>query len=176
MLNGLDQHGGGASLGLALFLKSPRVKLSCLIGTRCLVTGCLTPARTLHVRPANYRRSCCCSLALHALDAHGGHGVTTFETAPYQLWWLVVVLRRGMEPLSLLDRNPSARGRSCWECRRPVHRVQRRTVRDEPVRTWRSGKGRVGDPSGSMRSSATTAQSSATGLWLRRVAAQDRRG
>ena len=107
-LNGLDQHGGGDSLGLALFLKSPRVELSCLIGTRCLVTGCLTPAQTLHVHPANYRRPCCCALALHALDAHGGHGVTTFETAAYQLRWLLVVHGRGMEPLSVVDRNPSA--------------------------------------------------------------------
>jgi hypothetical protein len=95
--------GGGPSLGLVLFLKSPRVEFSCLIGTRCPVTGCLTPAQTLHVRPANYRRSCCCALALHALEAHGGHGVTTFETAAYQLWWLVIVLGRGMEPLSVLD-------------------------------------------------------------------------
>ena len=70
---------------VALFLKSPQVELSCLIGTRCPVTGCLTPAQTLHVRPANYRRPCCCALALHALDAHGGHAVTTFETAAYQL-------------------------------------------------------------------------------------------
>ncbi len=83
--------GGGASLGLALFLKSPRVELSCLIGIRCPVTGCLTSAQTLHVRPANYRWSCCCVLALHAHDAQCGHGVTTFETAAYQLLWLVVV-------------------------------------------------------------------------------------
>ncbi len=93
----------------------------------CPVAGCLTPAQTLHVRPANYRRSCCCALALHALDAHGCHGVTTFETtvvcvlAAYQLWWIVVVLGRGMEPRSVLDRNPSACGRSCRECWRPVH-------------------------------------------------------
>ncbi len=99
---------GGASLGLALFLKYPRVERSCLICTRCPVTGCLTPAQTLHVRPANYRRPCCYALALHALDAHGGHGVTTFDTAAYQLRLLVVVLGRGMEPLGLLDRNPGA--------------------------------------------------------------------
>jgi hypothetical protein len=84
--------GGGASLGLALFLESFRVERSCLIGTRYPVTCLLTSAQTLQVRPANYSRSCCCALALNALDAHGCHGVTIFETAAYQLWWLVVVL------------------------------------------------------------------------------------
>ncbi len=39
--------------------------------------------------------------------------------------------------------------------------------------TWCRGNGRVGDPSGSMRSSATAAQSSATRLQLLRVAAQE---
>jgi hypothetical protein len=113
--------GGGSSLGLVLFLKSPRVELSCLIGTRCPVTGCLTSAQTLQARPANDRRSCCCALMLHALDAHGCHGITTLETSTYQLWWLVVVLGRGMEPRSVLDRNPSACGRSCQECWRLVY-------------------------------------------------------
>ncbi len=50
------------------------------------------------------------------------------------------------------------------------------TVRDvQPVLTWADGtlNGRVGDPSGSMRSSATAAQSSAARLLLLQVAAQE---
>ncbi len=48
--NGLDEHGGGASLGLALFLMSP-VELSCLIGTRCPVTRPCTYAQQITVGP-----------------------------------------------------------------------------------------------------------------------------
>ncbi len=48
-----------------------------------------------------------------------------------------------------------------------------RDVQPEPVLTWRGGNGRVGDPSSSMRSSVTAAQSSATRLQLRRAAAQE---
>ncbi len=78
-----------------------------------------------------------------------------------------VARRRPRTRNGALDRNPSACGRSCRECWRLG------TVRDEPVLTWCGGNGREGDPSGAMCSSAAAAQSSATRLRLRRVAAQE---
>ncbi len=120
---------GGIGTGVAI-ASALRCSLSLLEfnSAACLVqlgkvprNWLLGPAQTLHVRQANYRRSFCCALALHALDDHGGHGVTTFETAACQLLWLVIVLGRGIEPLSVLDRNHSACGRSCRECWRLVH-------------------------------------------------------
>jgi hypothetical protein len=43
--NGQDDSWGSTSLSLVLFLESPALALSCLIGTICQVTCCLSPAR-----------------------------------------------------------------------------------------------------------------------------------
>ncbi len=91
MAPGLDDQGGDASPSLSFFLESPAVALSCLIGTICPITGCLTPAQPLHMRAANYRRSGCSALA-HELKHHGGRTVheTTFVCV-LTLWrWLIV--------------------------------------------------------------------------------------
>jgi hypothetical protein len=123
---------------------------------RCPVTGCLTPAQTLHVSTANYRRSCCCALALHALDAHGCHGVSVSPPSKPLLTsggsssssdeeWSAGACLKGT-PV----REEGAVGSAGARC----------TVRDvqpEPVLTWCRGNGRVGDPYGSMCSSATAA-------------------
>ena len=84
---------GPGSLSLAVILQSPGVDRKCIIVALCPVT-IQTPAKTLRVRRAKYRRSCwSCVLPFHALKRHGDHTVHENKLlwlAAYQLRWLVV--------------------------------------------------------------------------------------